>query len=205
MTDATDDTIDRHLSPEEMERLLPGIPGEGPPEERRRHLEACGRCRRELDELEALHGALRSLPEPELPGGFARAVMARVRLPLPWHRRLWTELARRWPTVAAAAILVLAVAGGALWIFSAPGVTPQAVATFTLERLSDLLWSGVLAAARFLWRSGIPDLLTRLAGDVELLEAVVATGITTLVALGTATMLVRLMRVPAPYTNGARS
>lgn len=196
------DAADRHLSSEQLEALLPGIPG-APPAGARRHLERCDRCGREAELLAELHAALHRLPEPPLPSGFTRAVMARVRLPVAPRRRLAAAFARGWPAAAAAAVAALAVTGAALWTVAAPAASPAALAGFALERVGALAWSGLLAAARYLWTSGIPDLVAGLASDVELLEAIVAAGSVSLVSLATAVILVRTVRWPAPSPNGA--
>jgi anti-sigma factor RsiW len=84
------------------------------------HIGTCGRCALEMEEIQAVRTAIRSLPVLDLPGGlFPHADEGDV--PLHRHRGLWVG--------AAAAILAIVVAIAAL-------VTP-APATLTLDDLNS--------------------------------------------------------------------
>lgn len=84
------------------------------------HIGSCGRCARELEEIQMVRSAVRSLPVLELPPGLGTEAGGDL---VPLHRRhgLWVG--------AAAAILAIVVAIAAL-------VTP-APATLTLEDLNS--------------------------------------------------------------------
>jgi anti-sigma factor RsiW len=84
------------------------------------HIGSCGRCARQLEEIQAVRSAIRSLPVLELPHGLIPAADEED-VPLHRHRGFWVG--------AAAAILAIVVAIAAL-------VTP-APATLTLEDLNS--------------------------------------------------------------------
>jgi anti-sigma factor RsiW len=81
------------------------------------HLEACGVCGRAYDELRALRGLLRQLPEAPVPAGMVERIHWRLARedaalrPSPW-RALWAALGR--PPVARP--LRLALAGATMLI-----------------------------------------------------------------------------------------
>ncbi|MGH8945322.1 MAG: anti-sigma factor family protein [Acidimicrobiia bacterium] len=82
------------------------------------HVGSCGRCARELEEVQAVRAAVRSLPVLELPRGLIPEADADI-VPLHRHRGVWVG--------AVAAVLVLVVTIAAL-------VTP-APAPLTAEDL----------------------------------------------------------------------
>jgi anti-sigma factor RsiW len=84
------------------------------------HIGSCGRCARELEEIQAVRSAVRSLPVLELPRGLISEADAEI-IPLRRHRGLWVG--------AAAAVLAIVVAVAAL-------VTP-APAPLTAEDLAS--------------------------------------------------------------------
>ena len=67
------------------------------------HLSACGRCAAELEDMQRVRAAVRSLPLLELPGGVIPEADAVV-IPLKHNRGLWVG------TAAAIVALVIAVA-----------------------------------------------------------------------------------------------
>ncbi|HKK08583.1 MAG TPA: hypothetical protein VKA44_06840, partial [Gemmatimonadota bacterium] len=119
-----DDRRERHLTREERELFLPDAPEGKPPAEARRHVEGCERCRREVEALRSLHAALASLPRLDPRPGFADAVMARVRLPVPWYVRVWDVVTEHWLSLSLAAGLLGATVGtGLWWLTSQPELT----------------------------------------------------------------------------------
>jgi anti-sigma factor RsiW len=68
-----------------------------------RHLAGCGRCSVELEEMQKVRAAVRSLPVLELPGGLIPEADATV-VPLRSHKGMWAGVA------AAVVIIVIAVA-----------------------------------------------------------------------------------------------
>lgn len=189
-----------HLSQEELELFLPRLREErsGPRPEHKAHLEDCGRCRRELRALRSLDGALAGLPPLEPSSGFTDTVMARVRLPVPWYRRLWARVVRHWMAVALA--LSGAVSSGlvAWWVAARPELTFGGLADFTLERISALFWSLVVAGGRLAWRTGIPDALAELLRSVDPVEALVGMAVLALCSLTAGAVMARLYHDEMP-------
>jgi anti-sigma factor RsiW len=75
------------------------------------HVESCGRCARDLEEIQMVRAAVRSLPVLELPPGLVPEADAEV-VPIHRHRGVWVG--------AVAAVLALVVTIAAL-------VTPEPV------------------------------------------------------------------------------
>lgn len=205
----TESDVERgHLSQDQLEAFLPRLRDEagGPPPEQRRHLEACERCRHELDRLEALDEALAGLPELRPSPGFTEAVMARVELPAPWYRRIWTAVLDRWVLLAVLLAGGGATAGGAAWWVAArPEMTWGGLTSFVLERVSTLFWTAVVAAGRLLWASGIADSLRALAGTVEPLEGLAAMAVLSACAATAGVVMAKLMDVSPPRLGAAGS
>ena len=94
------------------------------------HLGQCEACARELEELRGALARLRSLPDPELPEGFAERILERVAVapePRPRWRAALAQLAQAPARAVAAgvlaallAVLVVGRAGGPLPDASAP-------------------------------------------------------------------------------------
>ena len=106
MTDRPECAQTRQVLPE----LAAGVAS---PDERAaalRHLAGCGRCHRELEAQTALvDELLRLVPERQPPAGFEAATLA------PMLRRHRPKRLRNALLLAAAAVLVAATAGGAVW------------------------------------------------------------------------------------------
>lgn len=189
-----------HLSQEELELFVPRLREgrSGPRPEQEEHLEACGRCRRELRALRSLDEALAGLPPLEPSTGFTDAVMARVRLPVPWYRRLWAWLARHWLAVSLG--LSGAASGGlvAWWVSTRPELTLGGLADFTLERVVALFWSLVVAGGRLAWRTGLPDALAELARTVDPVEALLGMAVLAVCSLTAGTVMARLLDEKMP-------
>lgn len=189
-----------HLSQEELELFLPrlreGRPG--PRREQKGHLEACGRCRRELRALRSLDEALAALPPLEPSAGFTDAVMRRVRLPVPWYRRLWALVVRHWLGLSMAASGVLSGGLIAWWVATRPELTLGGLADFTLERVTGLFWNLVVAAGQLVWRTGIPGALSDLAGSVDPVYAVAGMAVLALCSLTAGAVVARLFDRETP-------
>lgn len=118
------------------------------------HLSVCATCRQEVEELQTLFGALSGLSTFAPSAGFANAVMAKVRVPVPalapvfagagaWIERVIPQTTRGW--AAAAAMLALPLLGATLlvtWLMAQPGVTPQGLWTLTSEFAGNAASSG---------------------------------------------------------------
>ena len=109
----------RHLA-ESISAYLDGELTSGERSEFMAHIGSCGKCARELEDIQAVRSAVRSLPVLELPRGLVPEADREV-VPLHRHRGFWVG--------AAAAILAIVVAVAAL-------VTPSP-ATLTLEDINS--------------------------------------------------------------------
>jgi hypothetical protein len=192
-----------HLTADEIERLATETTAEEP-HTSAKHLRTCGACRREVDFLRALDRRLVALPHAAPSAGFEGAVMARVRMPVPWRKRAVEALRPRWAGLAAAtASVALAVGAMSYWLFGVQQLTPSGLAAFVLDSARVLALRGLIAAGQLSYSLG----LTQLA------ESVVAAGwapaLAALAALGTAgfvSMMImwRLMQVRISRPRVAR-
>jgi hypothetical protein len=89
------------------------------PADRRRHVDACANCQREVDELQAAFASAADLGVPEPSPLFWDHFSARVRNEIaheaPDRWAGWTSLLRRWPVAAAAAVFMLILAAGVVY------------------------------------------------------------------------------------------
>ena len=189
-----------HLSQEELELFVPRLRegASGPRPHQRDHLESCGACRRELRALRSLDEALAGLPSLEPSPGFTEAVMARVRLPVPWYRKAWAWVLRHWLALSLGASG--AGSGGlvAWWVSTRPELTFGGLADFTLERISALFWSLIVAGGRLAWRTGIPDALSELARNVDPVQVLAGMAVLALCSLTAGTVMARLFHDEMP-------
>ena len=95
--------LDGELHGDELERLLD-------------HLNGCGRCTRELEEIQEIRAAVRSLPVLELPEGLVPEA-DRVVVPLHRNRGVWIG--------AAAAVVAVVITVAALLAPPPPTVTVE--------------------------------------------------------------------------------
>jgi hypothetical protein len=189
--------VDRHLLPDEIDLLLDGEVGFGTTP-LKAHVRSCAHCRAELEEARTLVRALEHLPHFAPSPVFARSVMARVQVFVPWHVTL-LDTVRGWlPTSRPAQALV----GTGL-------ATVAAVMTLaTLWLLSNLdaaIFAGNLALGRLRGAvlGGLGDLVAGLLGDPAR-SALDAGGMTGLLVAGTlflvlaalATRVVRALSTP---------
>lgn len=184
-----------HPEPEELEaHALGGAAGSAV----RRHVEECGRCRREAEALRGLHAALASLPILGPSPGFAVRVMARVHLPVPWHVQVQTALRRRWLLLSATLATVGASVGGlSVWLGQHPGLTPLDFGAFVHQQVREAFWRGAIAVWQALAGTGLLDAAARLARDLTLGDAVAGLATVSVVGMAGVAGLVRLMRRPA--------
>ena len=109
------------------------------------HLSRCSQCRAEVEDWRAVFSALSALPRFGPRAGFADRVMARVRIPQPWHARAGAILARVLPRTTsgwafATAILsmpVLFVGGLAAWLLSRSYVTAHGLWVFATDSFAE--------------------------------------------------------------------
>lgn len=153
------------LSHPAQERLEGYVEGSLPDAERAvvdSHLVACPRCRRAVDEWEALFDALATVPRPAPAADFANRVMADVRVPKPWAerlaalvRRLVPRSTRAWALAAAfLALPIVAIGGTAAWLLSKPWITLQGLWIFATSRGAQALASFVGRAIGALLETG---------------------------------------------------
>jgi hypothetical protein len=203
MTPETNERLDRHLLEDELELFLPGEGAGAPPPGLIGHVEACEDCRREVEGLRALHTALTALPALDPPAGFADAVMARVRLPVPWYVRALSALRAHWVAATLAVTVVAATAGlGAWWLASQPELTVGGLLGFTLDRLTALFWGVIVGAGRLVWESGLPAVIRDAAGKIGMRGALAGMAGIVLASLLTAGAMMKML---APAWGTART
>lgn len=182
-----------HLTPDEVEAVAETSAALS--EARREHVRSCADCAREVAELRRLSAALRKLPLHEPAPGFGDRVMARVRLPIPWHRRLAVSIRERTAAgVAVVATLGALLAGTGLWAFRFPHLNPTVLASWLAGQAGDLLWHSAMAAGRFAYGMGLTDLAGALQAELTLASAFAALATIALVGVGALSVMVRLVR-----------
>ena len=169
----------RHLAGDVLQELADGVLPARRLTKAHTHLAACSTCASELDAWRDVMERLRSVPIFAPSDAFASAVLAKLAsarlgstVPLParpargvataarWNRGL--ALARRlavlavprtrraWAVLSGVAVTPAAIFGLVFWVvFSHPTLTPQALGSFALWQLSDLLsagWNGLVAS-----------------------------------------------------------
>ncbi len=122
---------------EDLAAYALGALSESEAEELRRHLEACGECRRQLRWLQSAVDVLpRSVPQLRPPRRLRRRLMSTVRAESRAARRGgaeerwrdWRGLLRRPATAAAAAAILLAAGVGAGYLLHQPGAESSVIA-----------------------------------------------------------------------------
>jgi len=109
------------------------------------HVAHCSHCRAGVEDRRAVLAALSALPRFAPRAGFADRVMARVRIPEPWHARAGALLTRVMPRTTpgwafAAAVLsvpMLFVGGFAAWLLSKSYVTAHGLWVYATDRFAD--------------------------------------------------------------------
>lgn len=139
-----------HLTGSTLEQLAEGMLPEPERARARSHIEACARCRAELDGFEALFAVLEGLPRFAPSPEFGDAVMARVRVApqgslglarayhwLPKTRRGWMLLS---VALAAPALPVIALVA---WVITHPLVSPSSLWEWASLQVQDGARTGV--------------------------------------------------------------
>ncbi len=136
-----------HPEPEQLEALAAGDVEDGDAVVLESHLQACGRCRTEVEEWRALFGALADLPEVRPSPAFADRVMASVRIPQPLVTRVAGAVERFVPHTRRAwavvgAMLGLPAMGSAVlvaWFLNQPWLTLQGLLAFGGRQVTAFL------------------------------------------------------------------
>lgn len=190
-----------HLTPDEVEAVADG--STAPDDARLRHLDVCAECAREVEELRRLSVALSALRTWTPAPGFTERVMARVTLPMPWHRKVAAAVRERTAAgIGIAATIAALLAGAGLWATQFPDLRPLALAGWLAGQAGDFLWSAVLAGGRTLYALGVTDLAAAFGADLTITSALAALATLSLVGVGALSVMIRLVREqPARLAN----
>ena len=141
-----------HLSPERLQDYVEGILPQPQMARAEAHLDGCTACSSEAGTWRALVQRIETLPELAPSAGFARRVMAQVRIGqlvrepaavsarsrvLAWSGRLLPRTQKAWAVISGVAVTpatVVALLGYA--VFSNPAVTPGYLASFLWWKVS---------------------------------------------------------------------
>lgn len=143
----------RHLLPDEIDLLIDGEVGFGVAP-LQAHVDACERCRAELDAQLAVASALNELPHFTPSPLFAERVMSQVQVFQPWHvaaldtAKRWSPSSRPARVLAAASLTMVALvlSVSAVWL----AVRIDALLFFfsvAADRVRSWLLSGIAEAA----------------------------------------------------------
>jgi len=166
----------RHLSGDMLQDLADGLLPVRRAARAHAHLGGCATCAAELEAWRSVMAALAGVPRFSPRESFADGVMAALetrarpqtavarpaRTPArvaPWQRalvvtrevagRMVPRTRRAWAALSGVAVTPAAIFGLLIWVvFSHPTLTPQALASFAMWQISDLLaagWNGLLA------------------------------------------------------------
>lgn len=192
-----------HLTPDEVEAVAES--SAALPEPRREHARSCALCAREVAELRRLSAALAGLPSRAPASGFADRVMARVTLPVPWHRRLADAVRERTTAgIGVAATVAALLAGAGLWAVRFPELSPLALTGWLAGQAGDLFWQATIEAGRFAYATGFADLASALQADLSLTTGFAALATILLVGVGALSVMIRLVRHEPRELAGAR-
>ncbi|WP_420636190.1 hypothetical protein [Candidatus Palauibacter sp.] len=134
------------------------------------------------------------LPAP----GFASAVLARVRLPVPWPERLLRFARRRRAALATAGAATLSVSAGvAAWLFGAGGFAPGQLLAFTLDGARTVLVDAALAAGRVGYRLGLVDAGGSVLDRISPAAALTSLALSGLAGMASLWVMTALFRRPA--------
>lgn len=199
----TGNTTVRHLAAEVLERAA-GNP-DAVSEADRRHVATCAQCAAGVEDVRHASVALRDLSPMEPRPGFADRVMARVRLPLPWHRRMVVAAQeRKLATLGFAGGLASVGAGAAVWAVRFPDLRPLALASWMVGQAGELFWQVTQGLGRVAYALGLTDLAGAIAADLSLTSALAALATIALMSMGSFSVMVRLVREAEPTAVQAR-
>jgi hypothetical protein len=199
----TGNTTDLHLTAEVLERAA-GNP-DAVSETHRRHFESCAQCATGVEDVRHASVVLRSLPGMEPRPGLADRVMARVRLPLPWHRRaVVAARERKFATLGLAGGFAAVGASAALWAIRFPDLRPLALASWMVGQAGDLFWQGMMGLGRVAYALGLTDLAGAIVADLNVASALAALATIVLMSMGSFSVMVRLVRESEPTAVRAR-
>ncbi len=193
-----------HPTTDSLEAYAEGVIGAADRAVVESHLIACSRCENLVEELHSLFHSLATLARFTPAAGFADRVMARVRIPRPWHARASAAVTRFLPhttrgwALAAAMLALPILAGGALivWLLSKPYVTTHGLWVFAADRILTGIGSLVLRTMTFLMQTDVAAWLT---GSFESL--VTANGARGIGLLACAAAMLIMASVWVLYTN----
>lgn len=192
-----------HLTPDEIEAFAENAAVLD--DVRREHADSCAACAREVAVLRRLSADLALLPTRAPSADFVDRVMARVQLPLPWHRRLAAAARERSAAAVSVAAMLAVLAGGAgLWATRFPELRPLALLGWLAGQAGDLLWQATLAAGRTAYALGFTDVASALQADMTLASAIAALATIALVGAGSLSVMIRLVREDRPELARAR-
>ena len=109
------------------------------------HVAQCSECQAEVEDWRAVFAALSALPVLAPRAGFAERVMARVRIPIPWHVRAGAMVARAMPSTtrgwalatAALSVPVIFIGGFLAWLLSKSYITAQGLWIYATDRFAE--------------------------------------------------------------------
>lgn len=168
------------------------------------HLLGCQRCESAVEEWRSLFAALSALPRFAPAPGFTDRVMARVRLPRPWHARAAAlagqalpRSTRGWALIAALLALPI-LAGGSfmVWLLSKSYVTTHGLWVFVTDRFATAATRVIGSAATFIMQT---DAMAWIAGGFDTLLA--SGGIRGVGALAAGGALLTALSAWVLYTN----
>lgn len=190
-------TTSRHLTADELELAAANFAGLG--DGHRRHVDECQQCAAGVIDVREVSVALRSLAVVSPRPGFAERVMARVTLPLPWHRRVaavaWE---RRSASTGIAAGFTMLAAGAGVWAIRYPDLRPIALATWIAGQAEDLLLQAMISLGRMAYSLGLPDLASAVGADLTVGSAIAGLATVALVSIGSLSVMIRLVRDSQP-------
>ena len=193
----TGKTTDLHLTAEVLERAA-GNP-DAVSETHRRHVESCGQCATGIGDVRHASVVLRQLSAMEPRSGFADRVMARVLLPLPWHRRaVAVALERKTASLGLAGGFATVCAGALVWAIRFPDLRPLTLASWVGGQAADLFWQGTMGLGRVAYALGLTDLAGAIGADLNVTSALAGLATIALMSMGSFSVMVRLVRESEP-------
>lgn len=129
--------------------------------------------------------------------GFATAVLARVRLPVPWPERLLRFLRRRRAALATTGAATLAIStGGAAWLFGAQGFAPGQLLALATAGVRTVLLETALAAGRLGYRFGLVDAGGSILDRISPAVAVTSLALSSVIGMASLWVVATLFRRP---------